>query len=42
MTNFTELNSKEMNRVNGGSASVILGPVIGPVIAYAIIKRFMK
>lgn len=41
MTNFTELNSKEMTKTNGG-VSVVLGPVIGPVIAYAIIKRFMK
>lgn len=41
--NFTDLNSKEMNKVNGGSAAVsVLGPVLGPVIAYTLIKRFIK
>lgn len=41
--NFTDLNSKEMDKVNGGSAVVTtLGPVLAPVIAYALIKRFIK
>ena len=42
MTNFTELNSKEMNRVNGGSASVILGPAIAPLLVYTLIRRLAK
>ncbi|WP_295069982.1 bacteriocin [Ruminococcus sp.] len=41
MTKFTELNSKEMNKVNGGSVSIV-GPALGPVIlaSYLISKLF--
>ena len=43
MTNFTELNAKEMNKVNGGSTVMgLLGPAITPILIYTLVKRIVK